>query len=52
MRTISVSLPQYLVRAIEHSAAADDIAIDDWLQPSDSVSHEKHCEDGGEARTR
>lgn len=32
MRTISVSLPEYLVRAIEHSAAADDITIDDWLQ--------------------
>lgn len=32
MRTISVSLPEYLVRAIEHSAAADDITIDDWLR--------------------
>ncbi len=31
MRTISVRLPEYLVRAIEHSAASDDTRVDDWL---------------------
>lgn len=31
MRTISVRLPEYLVRAIELSAASDDTTVDDWL---------------------
>jgi hypothetical protein len=31
MRQVTVRLPEYLVRAIEHSAASDDTTIDDWL---------------------
>ncbi len=31
LRAVTVRLPEYLVRAIELSAAADDITIDDWL---------------------
>ncbi|HJW93457.1 MAG TPA: hypothetical protein VJ901_07550 [Thermoanaerobaculia bacterium] len=31
LRTISVRLPEYLVRAIEHSAVSDDTTMDDWL---------------------
>lgn len=31
MRTISVRLPEYLVRAMEHSAASDDTTLDHWL---------------------
>jgi hypothetical protein len=31
MRTLTVRLPEYLVRAIEHEAASDDTTIDDWL---------------------
>lgn len=30
--TLNVQLPEYLVRAIELSAASDDTTIDDWLQ--------------------
>lgn len=29
--TITVRLPEYLVRAIEHSATTDDRTVDDWL---------------------
>ena len=31
MRTLTVRLPEYLVRAIEHEAASEDTTIDDWL---------------------
>ena len=31
LRAVTVRLPEYLVRAIEFSAAADDVTIDDWL---------------------
>ena len=31
MRAVTVRLPEYLVRAIELSAASDDRTIDDWL---------------------
>jgi hypothetical protein len=31
LRSITVQLPEYLVRAIELSAAADDTTMDDWL---------------------
>ena len=31
MRTLTVRLPEYLARAIEHAAASDDTTIDDWL---------------------
>jgi hypothetical protein len=31
LRTISVSLPEYLVQAIEHSAVLDDTTVDNWL---------------------
>lgn len=32
LRAMTVRLPEFLVRAIEVSAAADDMTIDDWLQ--------------------
>ena len=32
LRSITVRLPDYLVRAIEHEAASDDTTVDDWLQ--------------------
>lgn len=31
LRSVTVRLPEYLVRAIEHEAASDDTTIDDWL---------------------
>ncbi|MBV8518804.1 MAG: hypothetical protein JO197_15520 [Acidobacteria bacterium] len=31
LREITVRLPEYLVRAIEHEAASDDTTVDDWL---------------------
>jgi len=31
LRTITVRLPEYLVRAIEHSAVSNDTTVDDWL---------------------
>jgi hypothetical protein len=31
LRSISVRLPEYLVRAIEHAAASSDTTVDDWL---------------------
>lgn len=31
LRTVTVRLPEYIVRAIEVSAATDDMTIDDWL---------------------
>jgi len=31
MRTLTVRLPEYLVRAIEHEAASNDSTVDDWL---------------------
>lgn len=31
LRNVTVRLPEYLVRAIEHEAASDDTTIDDWL---------------------
>jgi hypothetical protein len=31
LRAVTVRLPEYLVRAIELSAASDDTTIDDWL---------------------
>jgi hypothetical protein len=31
LRSITVRLPEYLVRAIEHEAASDDTTVDDWL---------------------
>jgi hypothetical protein len=31
LRTLTVQLPEYLVRAIEVSAASDDTTVDDWL---------------------
>ena len=31
LRTVTVRLPEYLLRAMEHSAATDNITIDDWL---------------------
>ena len=31
LRSITVRLPEYLVRAIEVSAVADDTTVDDWL---------------------
>lgn len=32
MRTVTVELPEYLLRAIEHEAVSSDRSIDDWLQ--------------------
>jgi len=32
LRALTVRLPEYLVRAIELSAASDDTTVDDWLQ--------------------
>jgi hypothetical protein len=32
LRTLTVRLPEYLIRAIEVSAANEDTTIDDWLQ--------------------
>lgn len=32
LRSVTVRLPEYLMRAIEHFAASDDRTIDDWLQ--------------------
>lgn len=31
LRSVTVRLPEYLVRAIEHEAASDDTTVDDWL---------------------
>lgn len=31
LRTVTVRLPEYLVRAIELSAVSDDTTVDDWL---------------------
>jgi hypothetical protein len=31
LRPVTVRLPEYLVRAIEHEAASDDTTVDDWL---------------------
>jgi len=31
LRTLNVQLPEYLVRAVELSAASDDTTVDDWL---------------------
>jgi hypothetical protein len=31
LRTVTVRLPEYLVRAIELSAASNDTTVDDWL---------------------
>jgi hypothetical protein len=31
LRAVTVCLPEYLVRAIEHSAGSDDTTVDDWL---------------------
>lgn len=31
MRSVTVQLPEYLVRAMEHEAASDDTTVDDWL---------------------
>jgi hypothetical protein len=32
MRTLTVQLPEYLLRAVEHEAKGSDRSIDDWLQ--------------------
>lgn len=31
LRPVTVRLPEYLVRAIEHEATSDDTTVDDWL---------------------
>jgi len=31
LREVTLRLPEYLVRAIEHSAVSDDTTMDDWL---------------------
>lgn len=31
LRSVTVRLPEYLVRAMEHEAASDDTTVDDWL---------------------
>lgn len=31
LRSVTVRLPEYLVRAIEHEATRDDMTFDDWL---------------------
>lgn len=32
LRSITVRLPEYLLRAIEHAATSDDVTVEDWLQ--------------------
>lgn len=31
LRSVTVRLPEYLVRAIQHEATSDDTTVDDWL---------------------